>query len=286
MRKESGFSLVEILAVTTIGIVLMSMGVGAYQKLLKRGDLSQELAAGKTLGAAYQLYAAENNGQLMPGYDKTAAPIELPDGSQISGPAAARYLWRLAPYFEYNTDGIMYGKARQHAEEGTEQSGEAGYGESLPPYGINAYFVGGYYEDGAWALAPSGSPGPGNETASSVGQVEKPSSLLVFATAKNDDSIGNHYVMAPRHVARNAGAAALPQVDWPSNNTAASSGNVDFRYDNKAICVFFDGSVRTQTAEELKDMRLWSKNAAVENNKDYAPTKQTTGGGGRPGTSR
>lgn len=281
IRTEKGFSLVEILAVTTIGIVLMGMAVGAFQKFLKKGDMAQELAAGRTLGAAYMLYASENSGRLLPGYDKSVGSIDLPDGGHVTGAAAARYVWRLAPYFNYDTDGIMYGKARRHAVEATEQSGENGYGESLPPYGINAYFVGGYYENGAWALAPTGATMPGDETAAYVGQVEKPSSLLVFATAKNDSSIGHHFVMAPRNIARNPGSSALAQVDWPPNNTAASSGNVDFRYDNRALCVFLDGSVRSYTFEELKDMRFWSKNAAVADNTNYTPTKKTTGSSGR-----
>lgn len=285
IRTENGFSLVEILAVTTIGIVLMGMAVGAFQKFLKKGDMAQELAAGRTLGAAYTLYASENGGRLLPGYDKTAGPIDLPDGGHIAGAAAARYVWRLAPYFDFNTDGIMYGKARKHAEETTEQSGEVGYGESLPPYGINAFFVGGYYDDGAWALAPTGSSMPGDETACYMGQVEKPASLLVFATAKNNDSIGNHHITAPRSIARSAGTT-VAELDWPNNSTAASSGNVDCRYDNRALCVFLDGSVRSLTIEELKDMRLWSKNAAVANNPNYAPTKQTTGSGGRGGNTR
>jgi len=46
---------------------------------------------------------------------------------------------------------------------------------------------------------------------------------------------------------------------------------VDGRFDGKAVCVFLDGSVRVLSIDELRDMRFWSRNAALENNPNYQP---------------
>jgi prepilin-type processing-associated H-X9-DG protein len=52
---------------------------------------------------------------------------------------------------------------------------------------------------------------------------------------------------------------------------AANYGHVHGRYDGKAVCAFLDGSVRILSIEELRDMRLWSRKAALENNPNYQP---------------
>ncbi len=58
-------------------------------------------------------------------------------------------------------------------------------------------------------------------------------------------------------------------VSWTLNAAASDYGNIDPRYDGKAICVFLDGSVRMLSIEELRDMRLWSANAKDEDNANY-----------------
>jgi prepilin-type processing-associated H-X9-DG protein len=49
----------------------------------------------------------------------------------------------------------------------------------------------------------------------------------------------------------------------------ADFGNVDFRYNGTAVCAFLDGSVRMCSVKELNDMRLWSPNAAEQDNATY-----------------
>jgi prepilin-type processing-associated H-X9-DG protein len=46
---------------------------------------------------------------------------------------------------------------------------------------------------------------------------------------------------------------------------------VDGRFDGKAVCAFLDGSVRVLSIDDLRDMRLWSKNAAINNDPNYRP---------------
>jgi prepilin-type N-terminal cleavage/methylation domain-containing protein len=271
---SKGFSLVELLV--TIGIIAVLAGLtgGIYKKALSHAAMAQDIAAGKTLVAAYQSFAAENNGDLMIGYLKGAAPVALPNGSQIGGEAANRYMWRLAPYFDFRTDGVIYGKARQNAAKESADAGESGYGQSLSTsFGINAFYVGGYYEEAGKSTVPVG------DVASRLSQVKKPSSLLVFATAKNDEGPGYFLVKAPRFVPRAPGGPTLSQSDWPQNGTAASTGFVDARYNQKALCAFLDGSIRSYKASELEDMRLWSVRAAENDSAGYAPTLEGGSGG-------
>jgi len=63
---------------------------------------------------------------------------------------------------------------------------------------------------------------------------------------------------------------------WESSNTWSSSadpvdfGNVDFRYGGAAVCAFLDGSVRTCSVKELRDMRLCNPNAADQDDAAYS----------------
>ncbi len=273
-NRSNGFSLMELLVVIGVIAILAGLTGGVYKNALNSAAMAQDLAAGKTLGAAYQAYAAENNGSLMVGYLKGAPAVALPNGSQIAGEAVNRYVWRLAPYFDFRTDGVIYGKARQTAAQESSQAGEQGYGQSLSTsFGMNAFYVGGYYEEASKPSIPAG------DIATRVAQVKKPSSLLVFATAKSETSSGYFLVKAPRFVPRAPGSSDLSQADWPKNGTAASTGFVDARYSKKALCVFLDGSIRSYTTAELEDMRLWSINAAENDNAGYAPTLEGGSGG-------
>ncbi|MBN8709033.1 MAG: type II secretion system protein [Verrucomicrobia bacterium] len=268
-----GFSLIELLVTIGIIVTLAVVGTGIQGTMAEKAAAAQDVAAGKTLISAYQAYASENGGQLLVGYQKGAQPVTLPDGSQISGEAASRYVWRLAPYFDYSINGVLYSKARSRAQKESEDAGMKGYGESISvAYGINAYYVGGFVENGETSI-------PSGDVATSLLQVDKPSSLLVFATARSSQGSGHYLVKAPRFVPRAAGSGSLSQPDWPQNGSAESTGNVDFRNGDKAMCVFLDGSIRSYKVAELTDMRLWSKNAARDDNPNYAPVLEGGSGG-------
>ena len=52
---------------------------------------------------------------------------------------------------------------------------------------------------------------------------------------------------------------------YDAKKASLDYGNVDFRHGRKAVTAFLDGSVRLLGIEELRDMRLWSRNADSEN---------------------
>jgi len=75
-------------------------------------------------------------------------------------------------------------------------------------------------------------------------------------------------------------------IEPPAYKTALWNENlhVDPRHDGRVLCVFLDGSVRTQTVDDLRDMRFWSKNAQLNDNPNYRVA--STGSGGIGGGGR
>jgi prepilin-type processing-associated H-X9-DG protein len=58
---------------------------------------------------------------------------------------------------------------------------------------------------------------------------------------------------------------------WTKDSDPGNYGYVAARFDGKAVAAFLDGSVRVMTLDDLRDMRLWSKNAAINNDPNYRP---------------
>ncbi len=100
---------------------------------------------------------------------------------------------------------------------------------------------------------------------------------LVFAFAAFDDGpqrINGYFKLTPP----NLSAPAWSTKPWTSKSAPGDYGQVDARYNGQAVCAFTDGSVRSLSINDLRDMRLWSRNAASQNNSNY--TLPNAGGSG------
>lgn len=242
---------------------------------MQQGRKAAEIGAAKSLISAYLAYPIDNNGALMVAHyegassDIDGSEYELPDGSRLGSAELHRYPFRLAPYLDHNIDGTFLVNRNRQQIENAFSGSQFNYGISLcPALGINYYYVGGYKVDNEVA-------GPG-ECALTLLQVEKPDSLLVFASAFTDvdgKRVEGRYGVEPPKYRANL---------WNSNL------HVDARYNGFAVCAFLDGTVRMHTIEQLRDMRLWSKNAASQDDKDYTVQAQSSGGisGGGSGGGR
>lgn len=263
------FSLLEMLITITIVAVLALLGAGGWAGLIERGKQVREAGAGKTLITAYLSAAADNNGRLMVAhYEGQSAEVDgqqitLPDGTVLDGGTLHRYPYRLAPYFDYRIDGVILVNDNKRQVREKFAGGMFNYGASLcPAFGINYYFVGGYVVDNQLAGA--------EECATHLAQGGQ--SLLVFATAFQN--------VEGRRIEGRFG------VEPPRYRTALWDENlhVDPRHHGRALTAFTDGSLRYYAVDELRDMRLWSKNAAAQDNPDYvvaAGGSGGIGGGGR-----
>lgn len=261
--------MVEILVSVVVIAVICGMGAGVYQGAMAKTRLAREVTAGKNLIAAYQLYAADKDGQYLPGMDfSTDSVFFEPENRTISMTHAAnRYPFRLAPYFNSKLEGtvLVNDNGKQIEKETPRGSSWYDYKVSaFPAFGINYMFVGGCIADG-------GELQDSEECVTRSGQVN--SSLLVFATGGTGTGAtrydGYNILTPPR-----TKYLKWSNVQWKEDLDPGNFGNVDARYSGKAVCVYLDGSIRLQSIEELRDMRLWNRNAFAQDNPNYTmPSK-------------
>ena len=273
--KRSGFTLVEMLVSLGIIAILAVMGTLGYSRVVDQGKMTQEISAARALIAAYNLYPQDNNGRLLPAIDKSAGskgnPVWFePEKRYISfAEAPHRYPFRLAPYFDYKLNGVILlnGAEKQIDEVFGKSGGMRDYGISMcPAFGLNHQFCGGYVE-------PSGALSYVSTKEAVTTQLQAGHSLIVFATAggsPGDDITLKGYFKIDAPIGSDS---PWNGSEWKSTSNAAEYGAVDARYNGRAICAFLDGSVSLKSIEDLRDMRLWSRNAAESNNARYVPLR-------------
>jgi prepilin-type N-terminal cleavage/methylation domain-containing protein len=255
----AAFTLLELLVVITIIGVLTGVILPVINVAKRKASMVREMNAGRQIMAAYANYAAANDGNLMRGYDATVGEITLPGNKTVSGIMCARYPWRLAPYIGGNIDDIFLinDSRRKTAGLGTDSFNYQYLASLYPAFGVNAYCIGGYKDS-------TSSTNFSTDCITRLAGTSRPGSLIVFASARyiespdQPETPGFHLVTPPK----------LWRTQWstPFNRQSPPSdyGNVDPRWDGKALCAFLDGHVALLSEQELTDMRHWS-NMAVEN---------------------
>lgn len=257
--------MVEVIAVTGILAVLAAVVVSGTQAARSSTEKAQEVSAGRNLIAAYQLAATDNDGRYLPGYARQISEIQMPDGSVKSGPPAHRYPYRLAAYMDYKLDGTIL-LSRNSNQIDTSNS----YSVSLhPTFGINYKYLGGDQDSNGNLDLP-------NEVLTRTSQG---ANILAFASAgtgqPGQGTIYGYNILTPP----SAYGALWSNAPWKEESNPANYGNVHARHGGKAVCVFLDGSIRILAIEDLRDMRLWSKNALDADNASYtvSPPPRPTG---------
>jgi prepilin-type N-terminal cleavage/methylation domain-containing protein len=255
-RNQAAFTLIELLVVIVIIVTLVAISFPVMANMRKKGQMVTEINAGRQSATAFVARAAEFDGELLQGFQFSAS-VTFPNGDSVGGPEAQRYPWRLAPYLQWNANGVFAINDLQKLVVGMDQQSSAyRYQVSLAPaLGMNAYCVGGY-ETATGPLAK-------NDVSTRLVQLERP--LVTFISArtktsaggmKSGDMPGSHFVRPP----------VFSGVKWKTgayddSKAGLDYGNVDFRYHGKAVATFTDGSSRLLDIEEARDMRLWARNA-------------------------
>jgi len=263
LDAAAGFSLVELLVGVAILGLLAGVSGAAYQKAMGKASMAAEVSAAKNLTQAYLLSASENGGRYLAAYDNTARnqPILNSQGRPLGMPEAkCRYPFRLAPYFNNQMDGTIL--VNRNEAQIIRIMGARGtmydYGLSVfPALGINRFLVGG-------SVSANGTVEYGAECIQTLGQAEK--SVIVFVSGGSDEVDGYEYVIPP-----NGPRGQWSSAKWTKDSDPGNYGHVAARFDGKAVAGFLDGSVRVLSLDELRDMRLWSKNAALANDPNYRP---------------
>lgn len=261
--RHNAFTIIELLVVVAILAVLAVVCSAAYQTVIGKASMAAEITAAKTLIAAYQASAADNNGRYLPARDQSVTKVLNGEKKPLSmAEPRYRYPFRLAPYFNYAIEStLLVGKNKQQILKTLNLSKPSGtmydYAVSaFPAFGINNSFVGGQIINAKGDYAPD----PAGDVIRTVAQADH--SVIVFVSAGNTDIDGYQYVNPP---------SSWSGADWTDKSDPGHYGYVHARHGGKAVAAFLDGGVRGLTIDELRDMRLWSRNAAIQDNPDYRP---------------
>lgn len=275
-QPARGFTLIELLVVIAIIAVVVSILLPSLARARMLARQARELSAAQQLVVAVNLYAADHQGAILPGY--ASAPMVAggmvvldETGARITGEAAQRYPWRLAPYLGYNFRGL-YKDDRALAEIRDSQGiynplgVDYRYVVSLfPSLGMNVVFVGGSANH--YAFNPAGAALYGRFYTARIDEPRRPDNLLAFVSARCEEQPllpslrrpeGYFRVEPPQLTARNWAAAYDADAAYPGVN----SGFVSLRHGGRAVGVMLDGHGEMLGWGALQDMRRWSDRAA------------------------
>jgi len=246
MSMKKAFTIIELLITIGIIVVLCSISFMGYFKVLESSKKTREINAAKVLIAGYHAHAADNGGRLLKVMDPDPGVILDKKGKPIMHHAGKRWPWRLAPYIEYNTDILMV----NNKEAAPEDSSMYSYLVTVfPTLGINGTFVGGKY--GTITAPDNPRSNRGNFCVTTIVQPADPTKLIVFVSAKMDG-------------ATHSGCYDVGMPDF------GALGEVEYKYDGKAVVAYFDGHVELNSIDDLKDMRRWSNLAAIQNDPNWS----------------
>ncbi len=283
-RARSGLSLIELLAAIAVVGLLSSMAFAVTVKVKDHAALTNECAAARQLVTTFLLYPQDNGGFFPRG--KGTEPrksVRGFDGHVLSSgeEAAMRWPWKLANLMSDGPSGLFIGEHQDYFQYLHKRRDE--YGVSLTPsFGLNMTFVGGNFRSST--LSPEsvtyadrrdrvGTPTyPHDYCVTRPDVAYKPGELIVFVStfseyAENWEDIG-YYIANP--------PISPDGIRWGSysENIPSNMGFVHLRHDDKAVTAMMDGSVRTMSEEELRDMRHWSNQAIRYNEANFVNFKQ------------
>ncbi len=279
MRRDrssrSAFTLIELLVVIAIISVLVGILVPTLAQARLMGKQTRQLQTSGQLLTAYHLYANDHRGILMPGYATDAMVMPIVPGAPllvvrdengqplVIPQSAKRYPWRIAPYMDYNFAGLYEDeKVLQYVK--TSQTDLVRYAMStVPSLGLNAEFVGGCAATEGAGFDATNLKKWGAFYITRDDQAQRPSDLLLFASARGQDPVNASNVVPGFHIVK---PPSFDKPLWPSGEFDATSpvnawGFMDFRYSRRAVAAYFDGHSQVHTPDDLRDMRKWSNQA-------------------------
>lgn len=258
-----GFSLVELLvAIATIS-VLIALVFHAATSVRSGASKASEMAAARGLIMAWTGYSTDNRGSVLPGY---ASGFRGRDASgewldvSTADVAVMRWPLRLAPYLGHDFAALFSGDSREALDALADSPTESRlYTVSVAPaFGLNSVFVGG--DENYGGSSEIFTQTFGDFYVTKLSRIRKPGELGVFFTSQGLSSLTGRVEQGFFRVLPPAWTLPLWSEEYESENPA-SAGFVSPRHaegaKDVAIVATADGSVSTNTIDELRDMRRW-----------------------------
>lgn len=251
---RSGFTLIELLVVIAIIGTLSGLLLPALSRAKTKAHQINAMSSAKQLMLAYQMYADDHQGKLMPGY-RYGFEAKDPLGNAISHPINARYPWRIAPYLGSSFEVMYVNRNRSRLSEFRNDPKGYVYAASVfPSFGVNSIYVGG--DDLVLPPSPTAFEKFGKYCAIKQSDALRPSELIVFATARSmfqgRSTDGFYRVEAPRLTNRTWAEEYDPSMP------AETFGFVHPRFSLKTVVGMMDGRATALDLAEIQDMRRWS----------------------------
>ena len=256
--RRRAFTLIELLVVVSIIALLIGILLPSLGKARDRARMVKELSAARQLGMAYDGFANERGGRLLPGYANE--PASDGQGNPLGWPVNGRYPWRLARYTDFQISGaILVNRQEALLDAAGTPSGD--YTISVfPSFGLNMYLLGGDLI--------TGYP---KQYIDRLEQSLRPSRQIVFGTARyniGDAQEGFFRIESPRYSPVSAGG-------WTDLYREADSANkygfVHPRWEGKAIFTHLDAHAELLDTVQMRDMTRWAAQAQRANDPDWSP---------------
>ncbi len=269
------FTIVELMVVVAVLSLLIALLLPALSLAKGAAESTKAMVASRTLGQAYLHYAAEHNDQLMPAYLADPEPGQ-PDpvkgvldefGNELAHPVSHRWVYRLAPYFNFGWEGATNVGERAElldryheivTEEGLERWPY--YVSIFPSFGINWRYMGGNLNNPAWTAQ--------RYHVRRLGDASQSSNLIVFASSRfvagPTRADGYMYVDPPP-------LDGVFEESLPTTTELGKFGYVHPRYQGRAMVSFLDGHAGPLSEKELLDRRHWANPAAKRSEPDWEP---------------
>jgi len=267
---RGGFTLIELLVVVAVIAILVAVLLPALSGARRQAVQTQSLAAARSLKLSYLAYADDHRGCVIPGYLPifwNGSPISVTDefGNVWEGPLAQRWVYRLAPYFDYAWAGttLVASRRKLFAERDRILAAEGANGWAYrvsvyPSFGMNYLYVGGN-------LARTDLAAQGHHV-SRLDQPLLPDSLIVFASARFRETNPVEIIEGFHRIEPPPVGAVYREDDDP-----VLFGYMHPRHGGAATASFFDGHAALLRASEATDRRRWADPAARAGDPAWTP---------------
>lgn len=294
-RSQRAFTIVELLVTVAIIAVLMGLLIGGLRGAMGSARKTRELNGLRGVHSAWYQYSTSFEEHLLPGFLDTVTQenwqVTTPNlsGQVLPRAMSQTYTWRLAPFVDnpYSTfvgymeiEGADTSANAAIAVPWDGAEGVPAWAESIrdqpgslvalqPGFGYNAYYVGGWYEQGN---PPRFSAG-GSRVAIRLGAITRTTEQVIFAASTYrdpgrypvrggaDDQVPGAAWIAPPQLGTVAVWQPLAMQDTGILQVGIAQAVPARRHNGQVATIRADGSTENSSVATLLDMRLWTSAA-------------------------